>query len=122
MTQKDLDFKFFKKKLDEEKTTLLSELKTVGTKNPDNSEDWVAKPTQMDSTGADQNETADAYEAYGENAAILNGLEIRLGEVNKAIENISKNKYGICEKCKKPIEIDRLKANPAAPTCMEHMK
>ncbi|MEK7552414.1 MAG: TraR/DksA C4-type zinc finger protein [Patescibacteria group bacterium] len=122
MTNKDLDLKFFKKKLEEEKATLISELKTVGEKNPDNPEDWVAKPTQMNATGADQNETADGYEAYGENAAILNELEIRLGEVNAAIKKITENKYGTCEICKQPIEVKRLKANPAAGTCIKHMK
>ena len=118
----DLDLKFFREKLEEEHKMLLEELKTVGEKNPDNQEDWVAKPTQMNATGADQNETADGYEAYGENAAILNELEIRLGEVKTAIKKITENKYGMCEKCNKDIEIGRLKANPAAATCMEHMK
>jgi len=122
MTHKDLDLKFFKGKLEEEQEILLTELKTVGAKNPDNPNDWVTKPTQMNGTGADQNETADGYEAYDQNAAILNELEIRLNEVNVAIKKITENKYGTCEVCKKPIEIGRLKANPAAGTCMIHMK
>jgi RNA polymerase-binding transcription factor DksA len=29
--------------------------------------------------------------------------------------------YGKCEVCGKAIEADRLEANPAAPTCKEHM-
>jgi len=122
MTQKDLDLKFFREKLEEELALILTELKTVGEKNPDNPEDWVAKPTEMNATGADQNETADGYEAYGENAAILNELEIRLSEIKVAIKKITENKYGMCEKCDKQIEIGRLNANPAAGTCMEHMK
>lgn len=122
MTNKDLDLKFFKTKLEAELNLLLEELKTVGTKNPDNSEDWVAKPTQINATGADQNETADGFEAYEENAAILNELEIRLGEVKTALKNIDENKYGVCTKCQKPIEKERLEANPAAGTCIKDMK
>ena len=121
MKKRDLDLKFFKDRLQEEEKIVITELETVGTRNPDNSEDWVAKPTQMNATGADQNETADGYEAYEENSSILNELEIRLQEIKRALEKIGNDSYGICSKCKKPIEIERLKANPAAETCIKHM-
>ena len=42
-------------------------------------------------------------------------------EIDAALEKMEKGTYGICEVCNKPIEEDRLEANPAAKTCKEHM-
>ncbi len=117
----DIDFEYFRKKLEEEKTLLIEELKTVGRINPDNPDDWEAKPEKLD-VAADPNETADAYEAYGENAGILNELEIRFNNVKKALQKIEGGSYGFCEVSGEPIESDRLEANPAAATCKKHME
>ena len=123
MTRKDLDLEYFKKKLEEEENLLIEELKTVGRRNPDNREDWEAKPDEMTNTPvADPNDLADNYEAYTENAGILSELEIRLSNVKNAQKRIGDGSYGICEVCGQPIERDRLEANPAAATCKKHME
>lgn len=112
----------YESKLKNELELLKDELKTVGRVNPDNPSDWEAKPEDMDVLKADENEVADKFEEYEENAAILKPLEARYNEVKNALERIKSGKYGICEICGKEIELDRLEANPAATTCKAHMK
>lgn len=112
----------FKKKLEEEKTLLESELDSVAEINPDNPKDWIAKPVDQDILRSDENELGDKFEEDEENEAILAPLEDRYNNVKKALDKIADNKnYGICEICGKQIELDRLEANPAAETCKEHM-
>lgn len=113
----------FKKKLEEEKLVLENDLKSVGRVNPENPADWEAVPANQDIQQADENELGDKFEVYEENTAILKPLESRFNEVKKALLKIEAGeKFGICEVCEKVIEHDRLEANPAAPTCIEHMK
>ncbi len=117
----ELDTKHFKDLLEKEKETLLSELSTVGRKNPENPKDWEATEPDMGNTGADENEVADSMEEFGTNKAILDQLETRLWEVNSALKKIEDGTYGICEVSGEPIELDRLEANPAARTNKAHM-
>ena len=116
-----MDIEFFKNKLLDEKARLEKELATIGRVNPDNPEDWEAVPVDTGSREADPNNKADMIEDYETNTAILKQLEIQLDDVKDALNKIEKNTYGICEVSGHPIEEGRLKANPAARTCMEHM-
>ncbi len=113
----------FKKKLEEERALVISELKGVGIiKDAKDPENWVAVPGDMETDLPDENETADRIESYEENTALVTQLETRLREIDAALTKIDTNTYGLCEVCNKQIEQDRLEANPAAPTCKEHMK
>jgi len=118
----DIDINYFKKKLTEELGLIENELNDVGRKNPDNKADWEAEPVLMNEDSADPNETADNFEEYENNAAILKELEIRYNDIKDALAKIENNQYGFCEICKAPIEEDRLKANQAARTCKKHME
>lgn len=118
----DLDFEYFKNRLKKEEALLIEELKSVGRINPDNPKDWEARPEEMSTDAADSNEVADGYEAYGENAGILNKLEPRFNSVRKALKRIEDGTYGFCKVGGEPIEKDRLEANPAASTCKQHME
>ncbi|TSC60868.1 MAG: DnaK suppressor protein [Parcubacteria group bacterium Gr01-1014_107] len=120
--RENLDLEYFKKKLKEEEELLIEELKTVGRINPNNPEDWEAKPTEINIPAADPNEVADSYEAYDENAGVLNELELRLANVKKALKRIENGSYGTCEVDGETIDKERLEANPAASTCRRHMK
>ncbi len=112
----------FKQKLEEEKGQLEKDLASIGRRNPENSEDWEATPEKSDYIQlADLNEEADQIEEYEGNTAILKQLEIRYNEVRCALERIDEGTYGICEVSGKPIEEERLEANPAARTSIEHM-
>jgi RNA polymerase-binding transcription factor DksA len=114
-------FGHFKKLLEEEAKTLEGELKTVGRQNPDNPNDWVPVPDELDIDEADENETADRIESVANNDQVLGQLEPRYNEVKAALARIEAGTYGICAKCGEPIEEKRLEANPAATTCMKCM-
>lgn len=110
----------FKKKLLAEKTDLEGQLNGIGRRNPDNAGAWEATSGDMDIDAADENEVADKLEELEENTGIVSQLDTQLGEVNAALERIDQGTYGLCEKCGKPIEEDRLMANPSARTSIKH--
>ncbi len=107
-------------KLKEEKALLEDELSTVGEEDPQGTDGWMAHPADMDVLEADSSERASAEEVYGENAAILSDLEIRYRRVKNALERMQDGTYGVCSFCGDEIEIERLEANPASPTCISH--
>lgn len=110
----------FRKKLEEEKTRLESEMGTVGRKNPRVPDDWEPIPSETggESDLADQ---ADVVMGRENNAAILADLEARYDTILSALSRIEKKTYGKCEVCHKAIVEARLEADPAATTCTEHM-
>jgi RNA polymerase-binding transcription factor DksA len=111
----------YKQQLEKELGLVENELKTVGRINPVNPKDWEPTPPPQDTDLAENEEVAERIEAYEGNTAILKELEIRFNEIKTALKKIEEGKYGNCEVCGKPIEEDRLQANPAARTCKEHM-
>jgi len=117
-----IDTNEFKKSLEKELATLEKELNTVGRINPNNPKDWEPVQGESEPDLADTNEVADKIEQYEGNTAILKQLEIRANEVNSALKKIKEGSYGICEVSNEPIEIERLRANPAARTCLKHME
>jgi len=108
-------------RLEEEKARLEAELATLGRRNPANPADWEALPPEGERE-ADPNDTADLMEGYGENAAILNDLEIRYNAVLAALGRIEAGTYGTCTAGGEEIEEERLNADPAASTCKAHMQ
>jgi RNA polymerase-binding protein DksA len=119
MNTKDLEF--FKKKLEKEKNTLETELKSIGHKDPKVAGGWETGPSKMQTDNADENEVADKLEDFEENIAILGQLETQLKQVNVALDKIKNGSYGMCQICGEPIEQERLLANPSAQTCMKHL-
>lgn len=116
-----LDTEHFKNKLEMERQELEAELEKIGRKNPDNPSDWEATPPDRDASQADENTVADTISDFEDNNAIVNTLESRYKDVKSGLDKIKHGVYGICQVCKKEIEVDRLEANPAARTCKEHM-
>lgn len=113
----------FQKQLEQEKKTVLGELNKIGVvKDERNPDDWQAVPGDVDILESDSNEVSDKIETYEGNNALVHDLEQRLMDIDAALDRMKKGTYGLCEVCKKPIEEDRLKANPAARTCKQHMK
>lgn len=111
----------FKARLEKERDLLQEELATLGIQNPRNADDWEPKMPEGESFGADRNDNADVIEAEQENNASMNELEGRLNEVMAALKKFETNTYGVCEVSGEPVETERLNANPAARTCMQHM-
>ena len=113
------DTKEFKEKLEAEKNTLTEELSGMGVMNPVDS-DWEAVPPPVDAgEDSDENDMADRFGEYEERTATLNTLQSRLKDVNDALTKIEKGTYGVCEVSGQEIEIERLRANPAARTKIE---
>lgn len=109
-----------KHRLEDELKTLTDELNNVGRQNPQNPADWEAEAPQDDVQPGDLNEAADRIEGYEENTAILKELETRYNNVKDALKRLGNGSYGVCEVGGEPIEAERLKANPAARTCITH--
>ncbi len=105
MDKKDIEH--FKKTLSVEKASLEKELAEVGQRDTENPGGWDASSADLEVDKADDNEVADK-------------LEGQLAEVAAALERIEKGTYGMCEKCGKPIEKERLEANPSARISIKH--
>ncbi len=52
-------------------------------------------------------------------AALRRHLEVRLQQVEAALQRMEAGTYGICQACGRPIDIARLKAIPFAELCLE---
>lgn len=52
------------------------------------------------------------------NAALIAVLERRLVDIDTALKSMEKGDYGICQRCGKPIEPERLEVKPDATMCV----
>jgi len=111
---------YFKKKLVAEKAVLEEELGSIGQPSSSTPGGWEATPGTMEVDAADENELADKLEELEDNAGIVTQLENQLNEVKAALERVEAGTYGICEACDKPIEKDRLEANPSSRISIKH--
>jgi DnaK suppressor protein len=50
--------------------------------------------------------------------ALVNGLERKLSSIEYALRQTQEGTYGICERCKEPIDPARLEAVPEATLCV----
>jgi RNA polymerase-binding transcription factor DksA len=110
----------FRKKLEEEKTRLESEMGNIGRKNPRVPGDWEPVPSEI-GTEADSADQADVIVSHETNSAILADLEARYDTILAALGRIEKKAYGKCEVCGEEIVEERLEADPAATTCVKHL-
>lgn len=115
-----LDLDYFRKQLEDEKTRLERELGTMARRNPDAPEDWEVTQPDLNVMAAAKEEVADVQEELENAASTEYNLESRLRDVNEALEKIRHGKYGICAVDSEPIDEARLRANPAALTCVKH--
>jgi len=113
-----------KKKLKKEKVEIEEELKKFAKKDEKLEHDWDTRFPHFDGEagGATLEKAADEVEEYSTLLPIEHSLELKLREINLALERIKKGKYGICENCQKPIEIERLKFSPEAKLCSKCLK
>ncbi len=63
----------------------------------------------------------DAAALFGHEQAVVleERLKTDLKEIEKALSKLKKGTYGICERCKKKIEIRRLEAKPQSIYCLK---
>lgn len=114
--------------LEKERDLLVNELETIATpdSNPNMKDNWNVKHFEWSEDQITSKEALEGDESANEsdedmkNKALSDSLELRLRDVNDALKRIEGGTYGICAICQKEIPIDRLKANPAAATDVEH--
>ena len=121
-------------KLEKEKENLEAELKSFAKKDPKLKGDWDTRfPKFNGGAGGEKLEdAADEVEEYLNLLPIEANLELRLRSINSSLEKMKKaakgklrqgrGKYGMCEKCRKPISLERLKAYPEAQFCLKCQK
>ncbi len=109
-----------KEKLETELATLELELTDIGQINSADHHDWTGNAGGYKTGTADKNILADKIEESQTNDSIVDELEVRRASVVKAIERIGTDEYGVCIECGVQIQPERLEANPAADTCIEH--
>lgn len=90
-------------------------------------EEEIAKQEDplMHEERADLSETVDSSAndvSQATHQARLDLIQSARLEIRKALAKVRIGTYGICENCKKPIDIARLKAMPQATKCMECSK
>lgn len=108
--------KQLKEKLEQEKIKLEKELETFAVEDKNLKGNWDAKPINTEDT--DMEEKAGESEEYSTKVSLEHSLELKLKEVNTALDKISGSGYGLCEKCGKEIEEQRLMAAPEARFCI----
>ncbi len=95
-------------------------LSKIAHRNPDAPEDWTVNRPDMNVMPAAKEEVADVEEELENAASVEYNLESRLKDINEALEKMRQGKYGLCAVGGEAIDEARLRANPAALTCIEH--
>jgi len=109
-----------KERLKKEKEELEKTLANFAKRDKKIKENWKARMPKMAEGRLE--EEADEIEEYSALVPIEGSLELELQKINLALKKIKSNKYGICEKCKKPISLIRLKVYPQARYCKKCQK
>jgi len=120
MTKKDAktsDF-FAKEFIDEMKTLLLEEkakaekeLQKFATRNPKDSTDFDADFPEF---GDEEDDNVQEVQQYAVNRALEETLEKKLRDIDKALDRIENETYGICKYTGEPINEKRLRARPTS--------
>jgi len=107
-----------KKKLEKEQILLKKDLLGFADKDKKIPDDYDTRFPDFGGRASSPDEDANETETYENLLAVEYVLELRLRDVGEALKRIKEDNYGNCEICKKEIELNRLKANPAAKTCL----
>ena len=104
-----------KKKMEEEKKSLEKELAGFAQRDKQLKGDWDTRFPKFNESRLE--EAADEVEQYENLLPVEHALEIKLKDIDLALEKVEKAGYGLCEKCQQEIEEERLKIMPEAKTC-----
>ncbi len=111
----------FKNILEKEKAAFEKQLEKFAKKDEKTAGDWdtvFPKYGGQESGSAALEKAADEVEEYSTLLPIEHSLEIRLKNIEIALDKIQKGKYGICEKCGKEIPVERLRVSPESRFCL----
>lgn len=116
-----MNTKKFKKILEKERADIEKSLSAFAEKDPGVKGDWDTKFPDFRNNDPNVNleEEADEVEEYISRLPVEHSLELRLQNINEALDRIKKGTYGICENCGKKIPLKRLGAYPEAKDCLK---
>lgn len=116
MAQPQLDFDHFRRRLEEMRQSLQSEMDSLG--------EEVANINQQEGYGVKNHPAEDATELFTRerSLAIESQLQRELQQIDHALELIQAGTYGICEVGGEPIPVERLEARPLATLCIQHQR
>lgn len=108
-----------KERLEKERDAVKNELQKFAKEDKKLKGDWDTRFPHFngETGGSSLEKAADEVEEYEALLPVEFSLEKKLQDINLALKKIKEGKYGICEKCKKPVSLQRLKALPSARTC-----
>lgn len=108
-----------KVQLQQQKNALEKELGNFAVEDKNLKDNWDVKIRSSKDLDTDMEEKADEVEEYDNLLSLEHSLELKLKDVNLALEKMGAGTYGSCEKCGKEIEEKRLSACPEARLCMK---
>lgn len=114
-----------KAKLEREKVAAEEALKKFAKKDEKLKGDWdtiFPKFNGGETGSAALEKAADEVEEYSTLLPIEYSLELKLKNIDLALEKMKNGQYGICEKCAKAIDEKRLKVSPEARYCLKCKK
>jgi len=115
-----------KTSLEQERDRVVASLSSIAKPDSHMKGNWNADYPQFEATETGSHNSldqeADEVEEYEARLEAEHSLESRLLHITRALTRIQAGTYGICAACKKPLPLDRLKANPAAESHVEHKK
>lgn len=107
----------FKNKLEAEKEKLTKELESFAKQDPKVKGNWLTRFPFFNASRSRPDEKAEERERYENLLPVEHVLEMRLKDINEAIERIEKKTYGKCANCSKEIRVKRLEIVPEAKLC-----
>lgn len=114
-----IDTQVYKTLLETERDELMSDLNSMGVKDPITG-DYNVKPEDNE-IEADESDIATRDEEFEEDSSLSDTFSLQLKDIETALQKIKDGNYGKCEVCGEMIEEDRLMANPTSKTCTVHM-
>lgn len=111
-----------KEKLLKTKIDIEKELEKIAKKDEKTEGDWDAKFPQFEtgeSGSAALEKAADEVEEYNNRLSLEHNLELRLKDINAALQKIESGSYGKCERCQKEISTERIAIYPEAKMCSD---
>lgn len=108
--------KEFKERLAKEKASLMKQLELIQRKPIGSQEESKA---DFPDYGDKEDENAAEVATFADNISIESDLRDNLKNVEHALRHIQEGKFGLCEKCGKEINVERLKIFPSATICVE---
>ncbi len=103
-----------KQALETEKEKLEKELSSFADKDED--DEYTARYVDY---GDSEEDNAEEYRQHEVNLSLSKRLESSLVDTKEALAKINAGTYGVCEVCNTSINPERLKAYPAARTCID---